>query len=148
MALEAVACTLRHFFPALTVEPSDNAVSALSTLRYESFAVILSDFKMPELNGLDLLRGAREYGSDASFILMTGDSTDDMLTQGLRFGMFALVEKPLNRGIFIPLVQQAIECHRLRQEVAELRRTLLEMGRVTPDPIEDGEELFQPTLPY
>jgi hypothetical protein len=35
--------------------------------------------------------------------------------------MFALVDKPLNWLALIALVQQAIECHRLRQQVAELR---------------------------
>jgi DNA-binding NtrC family response regulator len=105
-----------------------NPVSALLKLQRESFAVVLSDFNMPDMNGLGLLRAAREAGSEASFILMTGDSADDMLTEGLRFGMFALVNKPLNRATFIPLVQQASDCYRLRQEVAELRRTLIESG--------------------
>ena len=147
-ALEAVASTLQHYLPALSIVSCDSAVSALSRLRQESFAVVLSDFKMPNMNGLGLLRAARECGCDASFILMTGDSTDDMLVEGLRLGMFALVDKPLNRATFIPLVQQAIECHRLRQEVAALRRAVIEMGSVTPVILEDSEEVFQPSLPY
>jgi DNA-binding NtrC family response regulator len=127
-ALQAVSHTLRHFLPAISIETCLNPVSALVKLRHESFAVVLSDFNMPDMNGLGFLRATREAGSDASFILMTGDSTDDMLTEGLRLGMFALVNKPVNRATFIPLVQQAIECYRLRQEVAELRRTLVESG--------------------
>lgn len=82
---------------------------------------------------------------------MTGDSTDDMLTEGLRLGLFALVNKPLNRSVLIPLVQQAIECHRLRWEVAELRRTLRECGvewRSLMGLAVDTEEVFQPLLPY
>jgi two-component system, NtrC family, C4-dicarboxylate transport response regulator DctD len=151
-ALQAVASTLRRYLPALTIESCESAVSALSRLRHEPFAVVVSDFKMPDMNGLGLLRGTRECGSDASFILITGDSTDDMLTQGLRFGMFALVEKPLNRSTFIPLVQQAIECHRLRQEVAELRRALIESDVVCGSAIQglipETDEAFQPSLPY
>jgi len=102
--LEAVSQTLRHFLPSLTIETCSNPVSALSRFRHELFSVVLSDFTMPDMNGLSLLRAARESGSDASFIVMTGNSTDNMLTEGLRLGMFALVDKPLNRGTFIPLV--------------------------------------------
>jgi DNA-binding NtrC family response regulator len=144
-ALQAVSHTLRHFLPALTIEACNSPVSVLLKLRSDSFAVVLSDFNMSEMNGLSLLRAARECGSDASFVLMTGDSTADMLTEGLRLGLFALLDKPLNRATFIPLIQQAIECYRLRQEVAELRQTLRESG------VEWGsltEEVFQPLLPY
>ena len=151
-ALQAVSYTLRHHLPTVTIETCANPVSAVLRLRSESFAVVLSDFNMPDLNGLRLLRAARECGSEASFILMTGDSTDDMLTEGLRYGMFALLHKPFNRTELIPLIQQAIECHRLRQEVTELRRTLREsgvewgslMGRLAAE----TEEVFQPLLPY
>jgi hypothetical protein len=52
----------------------------------------------------------------------------------------------------IPLVQQAIECYRLRQEVAELRRTLLESGLkldcVMRSLVAGTHEAFQPPLPY
>ena len=150
--LEAVACTLRHYLPALMIEPCDNAVSAVSRLGQERFAVILSDFNMPDMDGLRLLRAARKCGSDATFILMTGNSTNDMLTQGLRFGMFCLVEKPLNRATFIPLVQQAVECQQLRQEVAELRRAIRESdirgGTAIERLLPETDEAFQPSLPY
>ena len=151
-ALQAVSHTLRHFLPTLSLETSVNPVSALLKLERESFAVVLSDFNMPDMNGLGLLRAAREAGSEASFILMTGDSTDDMLIEGLRLGIFTLVNKPLNRATFIPLVQQAIECYRLRQEVTELRRTLRESGVEWDCLIRcrsaETEEMFQPLLPY
>jgi len=151
-ALQAVSETLRHFLPSLTIETCVNPVSALSRLRGESFSVVLSDFTMPDMHGLRLLRAAREGGSDASFIVMTGNSTDDMLTEGLRLGMFALVDKPLNRTTFIPLVQQAIECHLLRREVSALRRTLREAGvdweSFMVKLAAETEEVFQPLLPY
>lgn len=127
-ALEAVSHTLRHSLPAVTIETYMDPVPALLRLRAESFAVVLSDFNMPDMNGLRLLRAARECGSEASFIVMTGDATEGVLTEGLLHGMFGLLHKPFNRAALIPLVQQAIECHRLRQEVAELRRTLIDSG--------------------
>src|SRR5436190_35677 len=55
-ALEAVSHTLRHYLPAVTIETYVNSISALLRLRAESFAVVLSDFNMPDMNGLGLLR--------------------------------------------------------------------------------------------
>lgn len=151
-ALQAVSHTLRHHLPTVTIETCMNPVSALLRLQAQSFAVVLSDFNMPNMNGLHLLRAARECGSEASFILMTGDSTDGMLTEGLRLGMFALVDKPLNRAALIPLVQQAIECHRLRQEVTELRQALIdsgvELGSLMRGLVAEAEKVYQPLLPY
>lgn len=151
LALAALTQTLRHYLSTVTVETFAEPASALRRLHAQSFAVVLTDFNMPGMDGITLLRAARESGSDASFIVMTGDSTDNIVTEGLRLGMFALVDKPLNRLALIALVQQAIEFHCLRREVADLRRTLRESGialgewmhsvSVVPDE-------SQPFLPY
>ena len=152
LALAALTETLRHYLSTVTVETFADPTSALRRLQAQSFAVVLTDFNMPGMNGITLLRAARESGSDASFIVMTGDGTDHILTEGLRLGMFALVDKPLNRLALIVLVQQAIECHRLREEVAELRRTLvesgLELGCLMRSLVAETDSVFQPTLPY
>ena len=152
LALITLTQTLGHYLSTVTVETFADPASALRRLQAQSFAVVLTDFNMPGMNGLRLLRAARETGSDASFIVMTGDSTEDMLTEGLRLGMFALVDKPLNRATLIPLVQQAIEFYRLRQEVSELRRTLresgVEWGSLMRGRVAETEEIFQPLLPY
>lgn len=152
LALRAVAHTVHHYLPTVAIETFSTPHSALLQLDAQSFAVVLTDFNMPGMNGLGLLKIARERGSDASFIVMTGDSTEDILTEGLRLGLFALVDKPLNRLSLIPVVQQAAECHRLRQEIAGLRKTLIdsgvELGNLMRSLIPESDEVVQPTLPY
>ena len=152
LALDCVAALLCRHFPAASIDGFNDPRQALLPIQQASFDVVLTDLNMPGMSGIHLLRAAREGGSDASFIVMTGDSAEGILTEGLRLGMFALVNKPLNRATFIPLVQQAIECHRLRQEVAELRRTLLklgvEWGSLKWKLDAESEEVLQPFLPY
>jgi DNA-binding NtrC family response regulator len=128
LALDCLAAMLCRHFPAASIETFNDPRQALLAIQQASFNVVLTDLNMPGMSGIHLLRAAREAGSDASFIVMTGDSADDILTEGLRLGMFALLHKPLNRTALIPAVQQAMECYRLRKEVAELRRTLVESG--------------------
>ena len=152
VALDCLTVTLRHHFPAATIEGFNDPRQGLLAIQQTSFDVVLTDFTMPDMNGITLLRAARESGSDSSFIVMTGDGADDILTEGLRLGMFALVNKPLNRLALIALVQQAIECHHLRREVADLRRTLIESGvewgGLMRGLVAETEEVFQPLLPY
>jgi DNA-binding NtrC family response regulator len=152
LALDSLSHTLRHYLSTVAIEAFVNPSKALLRLQAESFAVVLTDFNMPGMNGLRLLRTAQENGSDASFIVMTGDPTEDMLTEGLQHGMFGLLNKPVNRAALIPLVQQAMECHHLRREVAALRRTLIESGvelaSLVPSEGAKASELFQPLLPF
>ena len=152
LTLVSLTQTLRQHLPSVMVEAFADPILALRRLQERPFAVVVTDFNMPGIDGFQLLRSAREAGSAASFIVMTGDSTEDMLTEGLRFGMFGFIDKPLNRVALITLVQQAVECHRLRQEVAELRRTLIEAGTELGGFVRtlapELEEAFQPPLPY
>jgi len=152
LALASLTQTLRRHLPTAIVEAFGDPTLALPRLQDQPFAVIVTDFSMPAINGFGLLRSAREAGSDAAFIVMTGDSIDSMLVEGLRFGVFGIIDKPINRLALIALIQQAIESHRLRQEVTELRRTLIEagteLGSLVRGIVPETEEAFQPPLPY
>lgn len=152
LALGSLSHMLRHYLSTVVIEAFANPSHALMRLQAESFAVVLTDFNMPGMDGLSLLRTARENGSDASFIIMSGAATDDMLTEGLQHGLFGVLNKPINRATLIPLVQQAMECHRLRREVAALRRTLIDSGVELSSVISSGSanpgDLFQPLLPF
>ena len=83
---------------------------------------------------------------------MTGDSTDSILVEGLQFGVFGFIDKPINRLALIALIQQAIECYRLRQEVTELRRIFVDSGvrmeGIMPGVTSQPEKMVQPRLLY
>jgi DNA-binding NtrC family response regulator len=152
VSLDGLVQALTRYLPGVFIEAFTCPSAALAKLREHDFDVVLSDFNMPGMDGICLLKVARESGSDASFILMTGEATDQIVTDGLRLGMFGLLSKPFHRTAIVPLVKQAIECHHLRREVSDLRRTLAEYGielsglmrRVAAERIEES----QPLLPY
>lgn len=152
LALDSLSHMLRHYLSSVAIEAFADPSKALLRLQAEPFAVVLTDFNMPGMNGLRLLRAARENGSDASFIVITGDPTEDMLTEGLQHGMFGLLNKPVNRAALIPLVLQAMECYRLRREVASLRRMLIdsgvELGSLVPSEAARASDWVQPLLPF
>lgn len=152
ISLQSLSEMLRRHLPSASIETFTSPHAALLTLRQQDFNLVLSDFQMPGMNGITLLKAARDSGSNASFMLMTGETTDQILTDGLRIGMFALLNKPLHKGTLVPLVHQAIECHRLRKEVCELRRMLaecgVELGGLMHSLAAETDENLQAQLPY
>ena len=151
-SLQSLSEMLHHHIASASVQTFTSPHTALLTLREREFDLVLSDFQMPGMNGISLMKAARENGCDASFILMTGEASEHLLTDGLRVGMFALLHKPLNRAALVPLLQQAIDCHRLRKEVTELRRMLVEcgveLGVLVHNWATETDEYFQAQLPY
>lgn len=123
-----VLADILHRHLAVTVDRFTDPREALLSLRANSYAVVLTDYHMPELNGMALLQAAREGGSEAVFILVSGDATPLMMNDGLRLGMFYVLPKPLHMLTTVTVVHQALASYELREEVRALRRTIAETG--------------------
>ena len=105
---------------------------------------------MPGMSALRLLRTARENGSDASFIVMTGGATEDMLTEGLTACLIdcisnpinGLLNKPVNRAALIPLVQQGwsvIACDGKSRPAANAHRVWRWIGQSRTERARNGQ---------
>jgi two-component system chemotaxis response regulator CheY len=62
-----------HLLPDYQVVAVKDGATALAELRAQSFNLILTDYNMPQMNGLDLARAARQISPGIPIILMTGD---------------------------------------------------------------------------
>ena len=69
---------------------------ALKKLAGNSFDCILSDIKMPEVNGVELYRAIKARQPDLPVVLMTAYSTDKLVKEGLEEGAIAALTKPLD----------------------------------------------------
>src|SRR2546428_13950852 len=100
-----------------------SAVEALTILKSSEFDVIVSDIKMPDMSGIDLLREVRAQGFAGQFILLTAFATTETAIQALKMGAFDYILKTEN---FIEelkfVVYSALENRRLREENTYLRR--------------------------
>ena len=74
---------------------------ALERFRNERFHVVLQDLKMPEMDGLDLLRELKRLQEDAVVIIMTAYSTWDRAVEAMRLGAYAYVKKPFDTQVDI-----------------------------------------------
>ncbi|TKB89459.1 MAG: response regulator [Nitrospira sp.] len=101
-----------------------NGRDALQLIREEQPDLILTDFMMPDLNGLELIEQARQYNPDLCFIVMTGFATIELATECIRSGATDFLAKPFTSEALNIAVERALKGVRLRREVHILQREL------------------------
>ncbi len=89
----------------------------------ESFGpgAVLSDVRMPLMDGMTLMRRAKEASSDAVFVMMTGYGSVEMAVDAMRAGAESFLIKPLDVAAVAVVLQKALEKRRLGRETELLR---------------------------
>lgn len=82
----------------------------LELLANEPFHVILSDFIMPELDGLEFLSRAREVQPEASRVLLTGYADKESAIRSINeIGLYQYIEKPWDNRLLLMILRNAAE---------------------------------------
>ena len=125
---EVVAEALRAEGYEVATAEGGRAALALATERV--FDVVVSDIRMPDLDGMALLRGLREAAPDATVILLTAFGTVEAALEAIKAGAFDYVAKPLHLGDLLLTVRRAVEQRRLVRENQRFRETLQDRYRL------------------
>jgi two-component system, NtrC family, response regulator AtoC len=88
--------------------PAEDGTTALHLLGEQDFGLALLDFRLPDMNGLDLLRKAREEAPGLPIILVTAYSTVDNAVEAMRAGAFDYITKPFNMDELVLVVKRAL----------------------------------------
>ncbi|MGV1097897.1 sigma-54-dependent transcriptional regulator [Thiovibrio sp. JS02] len=106
------------------VRLADSGEAALEHLRGWRPDVVLTDIKMPGLDGISLLRRAKELDPTISVILMTGYATLELAMEGLKEGAYDFFEKPFDNEHLAHAIQRAQERVCLLRENRKLAEEL------------------------
>jgi DNA-binding NtrC family response regulator len=106
------------------VDAANDARRALELLGGRLYNLVLSDVRMPEMSGLELLKEARQRSRDTLFILMTAYGTVPSAVEAMKEGAYDYLTKPLDMQRLRALVLKALEFQSVVSENSELRLRL------------------------
>lgn len=128
--LEALPQALALRLDKVQIDTADAAPLALQRIRETDYDAIVSDVKMPGMDGLALLAEIREIRPTTPTLLITGHGEHDLAVQALRGGAYDFVQKPIDRDYFVASLTRAIEMRQLDREVEAQRLALERHARV------------------
>src|SRR5215510_585825 len=91
------------------IRVAENGRQALAMLRQQGADVIISDVKMPDMGGIDLLRAARELDPNVEVIMMTAFANENTAHQAFLLGAFDFVNKPFDNNLLKEKVARALQ---------------------------------------
>jgi DNA-binding response OmpR family regulator/anti-sigma regulatory factor (Ser/Thr protein kinase) len=124
--LEALPETIRLRMPGTAVETSVTAAGALEKISTIDYDAIISDIKMPGMDGLTLLAQVRAVRPDTPVLLITGHGEHDLAIRSLRAGAYDYIQKPIDREYFVASLGRAIQVRQLRRQISEQQYALAE----------------------
>ncbi|WP_291490516.1 sigma-54 dependent transcriptional regulator [Desulfurella sp.] len=89
---------------------AQNAKEALNILRKESFDLILSDLKMPKVDGIDLLKQIKQNNINTPFVIMTAFGTIETAVLAIKLGAFDFIVKPFSRETIEKILSLSSSC--------------------------------------
>src|SRR5437899_1367931 len=102
---------LTHLFQrdGHSIRVAENGRKAMAVLREQPADVIISDVKMPDMGGIDLLRAARELQPTVEVIMMTAFANENTAHQAFLLGAFDFVNKPFDNELLKEKVARALQ---------------------------------------
>lgn len=119
--LEVCADTLERL-PGVEVVPERRSRVAADRLKSEVFDLLITDIRMPELDGVELLRQARQSDPCLPALMLTAHPTIETAVESMKLGAADYITKPFLPEDLRSKVRRLLECRRLREENRLLRR--------------------------
>jgi two-component system response regulator PilR (NtrC family) len=119
---ELLAIVLRR--EGYEVMLAENGRTAVAALEREPVDLVISDIKMPDMSGVDVLRAAKRIDQDVLGIMITAFASTDTAVEALRMGAYDYLSKPFDVDELKIVVRNALERRQLRQENVLLKRAL------------------------
>ena len=111
------------------IDVSFSGVEALQMVKRYNYQMLLTDLKMPGIDGLELIQKAKELNPEIRTIMITGYATVDTAVQSLRYGIDDYITKPFNILELKKVVKRTLYTHQVAQENKQLLEDLKKVNR-------------------
>jgi len=130
MMRDSVGSTLQRADYGVVVASDGN--TALSMVAKHRPAAVITDLKMPEMDGLELLARLRQADDQLPVVLMTAYGSVNDAVAAMKKGAFDFIQKPFEGDQLVMVMRRAVEHSRLLRENAALRTVTMPQGSDTP----------------
>jgi putative two-component system response regulator len=105
--LESISTLLKEY--SYTVHTCQHASDAMALIEKTAFDVVLTDIKMPQITGIELLQKIHAYDQQIPVILMTAFAELDIAVDAIKLGAFDFITKPYNPSYLVHSVEKAVK---------------------------------------
>jgi DNA-binding NtrC family response regulator len=106
------------------VTTAQGGKAGLEQIRSGNHAIVLTDVRMPQVTGLDILKAAREQDPETPVILMTAQASLQTAIQAVNEGAFYYVQKPFSNDELLTILRRACEYRSIRVENKQLKQDI------------------------
>jgi two-component system response regulator HydG len=107
---------------------SDNGQEGLDTILNEGVDILVTDLRLPVMDGVELLKRAKAVDQEIEVILITGHGTVEVAVEAIKEGAYDFITKPVKKAQLLHSVEKASERQFLSRENKELRSQLNQSG--------------------
>lgn len=112
---------------------ADGGVEGIEILKKDIFDLVITDIKMPYIDGFAILKATKELSPDTDVVLITAYGTTESAIEAMKLGAYDYIQKPFKMDEIRLVVKKAMERRRLKEEVSLLKKQFDEAG--SPDNI-------------
>jgi two-component system response regulator PilR (NtrC family) len=119
---ELLAITLKK--EGYEVNTADGGGAAIDALRREPFDLVIADVRMPTVDGIQVLKAAKDLAPETVVIMITAFSSTETAVEAMKLGAYDYITKPFKLDEIKLIIKNALERKRLREENLFLRKQL------------------------
>jgi two-component system response regulator HydG len=107
---------------------ADNGQQALDLLEEENVDIVVTDLRLPIMDGVELLKRAKAVDQEIEVIMITGHGTVEIAVEAIKEGAYDFITKPVKKAQLLRAVEKAAERQHLSRENRDLRQQLNQSG--------------------
>jgi len=129
---EMVTLILRQGFPELRLLLAENGAEGLALYEQERPEIVVTDVRMPVMDGIQMARGIRQLDESARIILLTASSDTSLILEAIDLGVNHYVLKPIDTAKLRATIEQSLAGLRLERQLREQEEHIRQMAYSDP----------------